>query len=453
MINIFDDPIPALLPGDAALAGRFGVRYNQTAESLRDAAKGLLALANESITISLAIEEVRTKASEVYSDTLKVATRYDVAGDALNSYSAALGNAQAAASGARTTIINNNANAHYWRQHKRQLELEIGFGGATATQATDLVTATRHVNDYAGIYHTAINNYHTAEEDRRQAIVNAIHGLDDAEQSAGLQDNFFEAIGGAAQQLYELAQQYLAPLIKQLRGILEIIKSIVDILSLIVTILALFIPALAPLAALLAIVSIALSVTILLCSLALAFLGKESIGRVLSDAINVVASVVTAKLGGALNAGSLTGLAAIGTKAAWQTGAASTKLAFQLVGTQEGLLIAGNLVADELIKSAAVSIPGDILSNLAENTGPGLTDHYPNPNGPVWGTDQPPAFVGPGGPDAQSNYDYVVEPFVNATTGGAFGAFSDMLGGANDIGSGITESLGNVLSFGAVPAL
>ena len=453
MINIFDDPVPALLPGDAALAGRFGVRYNQTADSLRDAAKGLLALANESITISLAVEEVRTKANEVYSDTLKVATRYDVAGDALNSYSNALGNAQAAAASARSTIITNNANAHYWRQHKRELELEIGFGGASATQAADLVTATRHVNDYAGIYHTAINNYHTAEEDRRQAIVNAIHGLDDAEQSAGLQDNFFEAIGGAAQQLYELAQKYLAPLIEQLRGILEIIKSIVDILSLIVTILALFIPALAPLAALLALVSIGLSLAIFLCSAALVFLGKETMGRLLSDAINVVASVVTAKLGGAFKPGALTGLAAIGTKAAWASGVEGTKLAFQLVGTQEGLLIAGNLVADEFMEAAAVIIPDTILENLAENGIPGTSDQYPNPNGPAWGTDASPVFAAPGGANVETVYDFGAEPLVNAVTGGVFGAVTDMFSAGSEIAHGLNDTTSNIVSFGAVPAL
>ena len=57
-------------------------------------------------------------------------------------------------------------------------------------------------------------------------------------------------------------------------------------------------PFLAPLAAALTLVSIGLAAAVLLCSLVLFALGRESLGRVLSDTIGLATSVITAKLGG-----------------------------------------------------------------------------------------------------------------------------------------------------------
>jgi len=293
-----ENPVPPAIPGNPTLIKQFADRYDRMSESLNAAVKELDALANEGVSISLAVDEVRDRAKESISVTRKVAVRYEGASQTLNSYQASLDSAIDAAASARNTISTNNPSAGYWRRRERDLELQRLLDPTNNDLIEDIKEANRWVTEYDNEYLTAIQAYNSAVQARDNAVNAAIAGLDTAAEKADLNDNFWEGIEGRFDAFYDLAQKYLAPLVEILRDVLEVIKKIVDILALIVTVLAIFIPVLAPIAAALTVISLVLSAAILLCSLVLFALGKETLGRVIGDVIDLAVGVVTAKLGG-----------------------------------------------------------------------------------------------------------------------------------------------------------
>lgn len=323
MCFMCDDPVPAEIPGDPDTVSRFASAFTNTAAALRDAAAELRNLANENITISLAIDEVRTKANDVASDTGKVGERYSGAGETFSNYATALAAARTAGNGARANIVSNNDDARYWRHRERELRDQVMMGSTDAEVLEDLQTATKKVNHYDSLFATYIGRYGSAVEDRDSAVTAAVNGLADAEAASGLNDGFWDGILGDLQQLWELISKYLGPILEILRNVLEIIKKIVDLLALIVSIASLFFPVLAPLAAALTAVSAILGVAIFACSLLLFAMGRESLGRVISDGIGAVIGVLTSRAGGIdiFNRASLT----TGMSAGW--GAARTVLA------------------------------------------------------------------------------------------------------------------------------
>lgn len=307
-----DDPVPGSIGGDAARVRAHARAFDDTAEALRDAARELRNLANEGVTISLAIDEVREKAEESESEATKVATRYDGAGTTLGSYADALSDAQTRADSARTHIDTNNGNARYWRHRRRDLELERWSRGSDPEFLEDLAEATRRAAQYDTWYAGYLSSYQRAVEDFETAVDNAISGLAAAAEAAGLNDNWFEGLVGDFQVAWELISEYLGPVFEALRDVLEVLKKLVDILALIVTIAAIFFPALGPIALALTALSAILGIAIFACSLALFAMGRESLGRVLADGIMAVVGVVTAKLGGS---GTLRGMITDGVSA------------------------------------------------------------------------------------------------------------------------------------------
>jgi len=297
MCYLCDDAVPARLHGDAERVRAHAKAFDDTAAALRDAARELRNLANEGVTISLAIDEVRDKAEESRGEADKVATRYAGAGTTLGSYADALGDAQSRADAARTQIETNNANGRYWRHRLRELEQERWSRGSDPEFLEDVAEATRRAAQYDSWFAGYLSNYNNAVESLETAVNNAIAGLSAAAEAAGLNDNFFEAIAGDFQVAWELVSEYLGPVIEALRDVLEVLKKIVDILALIVTIASIFFPALGPLALALTALSAVLGVAIFACSLLLFAMGRESLGRVISDGIMAVVGVVTAKLG------------------------------------------------------------------------------------------------------------------------------------------------------------
>lgn len=310
MCYMCDDPVPAEIPGDPDTVSRFATAFSNTADALRDAAQELRNLANENITISLAVDEVRSKADDVAGDTGKVAERYQGAGDTFSSYASALASARGTGNGARANIVSNNDDARYWRHRERDLREQVAFGSTDAEVLEDLQEATRKVNHYDGLFATYIGRYGSAVDDRDSAVTAAINGLADAESAAGLNDGFFDGLLGDLQQLWALISEYLGPIIEVLKQALEILKQIVDILALIVSILAIFLPFLAPLALALTALGAILAIAIFACSALLFLMGRQSLGQLISDGITMVVSVVTAKLGGGTLFGNLKGGAA-----------------------------------------------------------------------------------------------------------------------------------------------
>lgn len=366
------NPIPPSLDGDPDGIERFARSYAATAEALRDATSELRALASESVTISLAVDEVRSHAEDARGQTDKVATRYQGAADAYFAYRSRLASAQSRAEAARAAMMaTNSGTAQYWVNRQSDLRSQAMFGGGSEELLHDLTEANRRVDELVAEYNSALGEYNAAVEDKRTAVAMAMAALDDAADAAGLNDSFWEAVAGAFQQLYELAQKYLAPLIEKLREVLELLKSIVDLISLIVTVIALFVPALAPLAAALTVISIALSAAILLCSVALFALGRESLGRVIGDTIGLVTSIVTSKVGGAGGAHVAQGASAV-------------TPTFAQVAARNGGVI--NTVLDAALevtvrtgKEVVVDLATEGASHLAETGLDIRVDAFPNP--------------------------------------------------------------------------
>jgi hypothetical protein len=404
-----DDPIPGTLPGEPDVVNRFARTYSTTADALRDATTELKALANSHVTVSDAVDEVREKARSAQESVDKVATRYEGASQTLYTYGSELSAAQNRANTARNRIDNNNDSARYWRSRLAMLLIQANVANAADPEyVADVKEARRKVNEFAAEYQAAMAEYNAAWSDRDDAINRAISGLEDAASQAGLNDDFWEAIQGAVQQLYELAQKYLAPLIEQLRGLLELIKSIVDLISLIVTIVALFVPALAPLALALTIASLALSAMILLCSLTLYALGKESLGRVLGDAIGLVVGIVTSKLGGSGAAHAAQGAVAGAGQTFSQVAAANGGKVVTIIDAV--LEVTAKEGTDALI-DIGVDAGTHVLSNGLDIT----VDAFPNSNGPAAGSENVLYLEGPTGAGVTWDFNDMLDPKTHST--------------------------------------
>lgn len=425
--------IPASIPGDPETVRRFAETYRNTAEALRDAANELLTLANENVTIGKAVDEVRDKASEVQAATLKVATRYDGAADAYFVYRQDLTDAQAKAETARNQISGDNSTDTYWRNRKRTLMLEV-LVTPTPEKVDDLKEATDRVAQLDADHAGAQTMYDQAVQDAYDAATRAMSALDDAASAAGLNDGFWEAVVGGLQELYELAQKYLAPVIERLRTMLEVLKSIVDILALIVSVLSVFLPFLAPLAAALTLVGLALSAAILLCSLALVVLGRESVGRLLSDAIGLATSVITSKLGGAklFSGEKLRGFSSVFTRSAWSKGANMMRFEFALssavMGKTETMASYGLDVAARLFdpQKTAIRLTSGITGGIVKGGLSDMTlDFFPE-------TGSSAGFVSVDGGwdlDTDELTLAIAKPVVNTLSGGAMNPVIALTGG------------------------
>lgn len=298
MCAFCDDPVPGEIPGDPDRVGDFGRAFLNTAEALRDAVRDLRAVANENITISLAIDEVREQAEQVIGDTSRVAVRYEGAGETFTEYSASLADARSMGNGARSQIIENNIDGRYWRHEERRLRDLVRWGNADPEILQDLQLATQRANYYDGQYSIHIGRYGVAAENFDRAVTRAVGGLITAMEQSGINDEWYEALAGDLQQLWELASKYLGPYIELLREIMEVLKQIVDVLALILTIASFIFPALGPLAAALGALSVLLSIAIFACSAILFLMGRETLGRVLSDGISMVTDVLLSRMGG-----------------------------------------------------------------------------------------------------------------------------------------------------------
>ncbi len=434
------DPIPAPIPGDPDTVHHQAQILLSTANALRDAARELRAMASDSVTISEAVDEVREQARESETDTDRVERRYRGAAETMMAYRNSLENAQGRANNARNRISDNNADAAYWRRREMYLRDVIASGEGSQEVLDEFNDVSRRLRTFESEFYAAMAEYNHASDDRNDAVSAAIAALDSAAEAAGLDDGFWDRVGALLEYMYEWAQEHLAPWIDKLRSLLELIKGILDILCLIVSILALFMPFLAPLAALLTLASIALAAAILLCSLALFALGKESLGRVLSDAIGLAVGVITARMGGVnvfKPSQSLVGLSQVVSPAAWSSGFAAAKLNFQIVqaiaGNGEAVGIYGMEIAEELFKLDNVS---EMVLTISSEIGAGIVegglditlDLFPEGGGGSWGGNSPDWQL-----DANEVVEAVGGPVVNALSGGWAGPAISIVESVNDL--------------------
>ena len=231
-----DAVIPADIHANPHQVGVAASELSATGEALRDAARRLRTLANDELTVSLAIDEVRERARETVTTVDKVAGRYEDAGSALATYRSKLDDALGRLRAARAKIDSNNDDSR-WQRHRRwELERELQQNTIDADGSAELVRLTRTTNQYENSSATHQSYASTAREDIRTAALIAAGALDDAADTAGLNDGFWDAVGGVLQVAYEWSQENLGPILEIIRDVLKVLKSILDIICLIVTV-------------------------------------------------------------------------------------------------------------------------------------------------------------------------------------------------------------------------
>jgi hypothetical protein len=418
-MSTIHDPVPVPLSGNAATVHAKALVMTATADALRTAISELRSLSSDTVTISEAVDELRDKADGVRGDIDKVETRYRGAADAMSSYHTGLGNAQARADRARQRITDNNSDAAYWRRHEEDLKQRVLSGESSQELLDELKDVQRRVEGYADEFLAAMEEYHAAEGDKRDAAAAAVNALQNAADAANLDDGFWDRVGAVVEVMYEWAQENLGPFIEKLRAVLEIIKGIIDILALIVGVLSLFLPFLAPLATALTLVSVGLAAAILLCSLVLFALGRESLGRVLSDAIGLATSVITSKMGGTnlfKPAEKLAGLSQVVKPSVWSSGMQMARFEFAftraVVGTGETVGIYGMEIAGKLFP------PGRTLVKLGSGIGAGFVSGGLDVNFDLFPENGGGAFQGGWDVSGEDATKAVFKPIANTLSGG-----------------------------------
>ncbi|MEO8093317.1 MAG: hypothetical protein ABI632_00160 [Pseudolysinimonas sp.] len=387
--------IPAPLAGDPDTVANWGARFTNAAANLKKAADELNELTDGHTYISLAVDEVRLKALDARAATERVAVRYDGAGSALTIYAHDLRLAQARANRAINSFYNNDATVA--KRHKQDLQDQCDAdNGQTPGLVDQLLEAQRRVNNLVAGKAAALAEFNAAEADRDAAVMKAAAAIQDAGDDSGLNDNFFEAIGGAFQAGYEWAQEYLAPVLRAIHDIVAQISSIVSMIALVLTVLTIFLPFLAPLTALVNAIALTLTVIMLVCSLALLILGKGSLGEVLGDAVSFVTQKFGGKLAGAISEkiGAATGLN--GVKSLF----ASNSTFLTTGAEQAGFLLSNGPSGMQLVEAGTevlVDKGGEgIAEILGDATGvfewPGA-DLAPSAAGPSWNAPPTPVIA------------------------------------------------------------
>jgi hypothetical protein len=279
--------IPDPLAGDPDTLARFAAKYHSISEALKSAAAELATLANTDMTISLAIDEVRSKASAAQADTLNVALHYGGASTTYATYASKLKDAQSRADHARATIAGFKGSADHAKQARDSVVDQTAFMLPNQQTADDLQAANAEFARYQNDYHSAMAIYNQAVSDKATAVRDAIAQLEDAAKAAGLTDSNFEAFKAQLRDAYEWAKKYLAPLLEKIRAVLKVVKDIVDLIAVVASVLK--IP---QFAFVVAMVDLAVSELVFNCTAVLFFLGAASAGDVISAGLDMAVSVL-----------------------------------------------------------------------------------------------------------------------------------------------------------------
>jgi hypothetical protein len=286
--------IPEPIAGDPDSLIGFAAKYKQISAALQSAANELSTLANVDITVSLAVDGIRSRASDAYVEIIMVSQRYGGAAATYATYASKLRDAQHSANSARATIAGLKGSADHAKQTRDALIDQAKFTLPNQQTADDLSRANSALAPYQSEYATAMHQYNQAVSDKAVAVSAAIAQLEDAQKMAGRTDNFFEAGAAKAREAYDWAKKNLTPYLKAIRAMAKVLASIIDVIAMFVSIVNPVVGrAIAGL-------SLALSALALLCSLSLYALGEGSIGAVIADSIGVAAAALNVLFPGAL---------------------------------------------------------------------------------------------------------------------------------------------------------
>lgn len=336
------------IPGDPAGVKDAAARYLSTADSIDEAARELLRVANEIRTISLAVDQVRSQSAELAGVIERAETRYRGTGDALHTYAVALQEAQRKHESAMASARSGSSdldNASYYRDYYRELAETPG------PEQLDMIEKYRHWREKAENAQHDVDVAHqqaaAAYEERDSAALVAMSSIVTAMEASGLNDTLWDHLAAVWDGIVEFWVTVVIPALEAIVAFIDEYGWILDVLATIFTIAAVFFPALAVVAAALRLISLAVNALAFVATLALTLSGRKSLGDLIGASIGL-ALAFTGTIGKGAFANGLRNVTAdfrfVTSPASWST-LAQPQLAFRTVFQLEGLHAASELAS------------------------------------------------------------------------------------------------------------
>lgn len=264
------------LDGDPEVLRHTGQRYRETAAAIRSAVATLEDIARPGAMVSVAIDRVRDDAQHLAGEIAQAERRYGETGEALLDYAVALADAQERADRAIRDEREARADLDAAATRERQLR----------GQRADLLRSDDDVDDRLGSVDrllrlasgaaadagaasaAARRRFDDAVDDRDRAARAAIARIRDVVEGSGLNDSFWDDVGGVLHDLVDFLTDALEAIVDAIVAVLEAIAVlIVTVLAVLAAVMLLGLVILVALAA--AIITLAVLVLVLAAALVL----------------------------------------------------------------------------------------------------------------------------------------------------------------------------------------
>jgi ABC-type multidrug transport system fused ATPase/permease subunit len=232
------------LDGDPVVLRRTGQRYAETAAAIRSAVSTLHRISDRGPMVSVAIDRVRRDAAHLAREISQAERRYAETGEALSEYATALQAAQADADraiadreAAEAEKANAQSRARSVRSDIEDLPDDVP-GGKRSSLDYALRSALGDVDDAAGDAASAQRRYDEAVADRDRAAQHAIGRIRDVVEGSGLNDSFWDDVGGVFHDVVDFLADALEAIVDAITAVLDAIaKILVTVLTVIAAVI------------------------------------------------------------------------------------------------------------------------------------------------------------------------------------------------------------------------
>lgn len=255
------------IAGDPVVLRRTGQRYAETAEAIRSAVSTLTQISQRGPMVSVAIDRVRRDAAQLAHEISQAERRYAETGEALSEYADAL---HAAQEDAQRAISDHGAaesdraaaesRARSLRSDIRDLDGESPEGVASRLNRS-LGLVLGDIDEASAGAASAQRRYDEAVADRDRAAHRAIGRIKDVVDGSGLNDSFWDDVGGVFHDIVDFLTDALEAIVDAIVAVLTAIAVvIVAVLAVIAAVILLGLAVLTLLA--LAVIALALLVIV-----------------------------------------------------------------------------------------------------------------------------------------------------------------------------------------------
>ncbi|GAA5204834.1 hypothetical protein [Microbacterium jejuense] len=256
------------LDGDPVVLLSTGQRYSETAAEIRSAVSTLNEISQRGAMVSVAIDRVRRDAAHLAREIAQAERRYAETGDALTDYARSLESAQEDARRAiadHESALEDESAADVRAAGVRADQRELA-DDAPSSQARSLdwslAAAVRDAESAASDAASARRRYNEAVADRDRAARRAIDRIHDVVEGSGLNDSFWDDVGGVFHDIVDFLTDALEAIVGAITAVLTAIAVlIVTVLAVVAAVILLGLAVLALLA--LAVIALALLVVVL----------------------------------------------------------------------------------------------------------------------------------------------------------------------------------------------